>query len=299
MELRHLRTFIEIAEQGSFTRAAETLAIAQPALTSQMQKLEAEIGAPLFVRTPRGATLTAAGTAALDSARETLRAADSTVRSAQLAAEVAGARLNIGYSRTFPVGQLSRLIRGFRRDRPNVRIELRDMWSNGQVEALTDGAIDIGFLQLPDDQRAGLAERGITAIKTAEESLVLAVPGSHPLASRRSVAMRELAAESFIMPNATMGESVRGYVAEAARKAGFEPNVVQEVLDVRLLLGLTSAELGITFVFTHNRDMRLRNIHYLSVTPAISLSFGAMYRTGFGGPTLAPLLARIAREAHA
>jgi DNA-binding transcriptional LysR family regulator len=297
MELRHLRTFVEIAEQGSFTRAAETLAIAQPALTSQMQKLEAEIGAPLFVRSARGATLTPAGEAALTSARETLRAAEGTLRAAQLAAQVAGARLNIGYSRTFPIGQLSRLIRGFRRDRPGIRLELRDMWSHGQIEALADHTIDIGFMQLSDDVRAGLAERGITAITTAEESLALAVPATHPLASRRTVAMRELAAESFIMPSASMGESVRGYVADAARKAGFEPNVVQEVTDIRLLLGLTSAELGITFVFTHNRDLRLRNIHYLNVTPAISLAFGAIYRRGFGGPALAPLLARIGREA--
>jgi DNA-binding transcriptional LysR family regulator len=93
-----------------------------------------------------------------------------------------------------------------------------------------------------------------------------------------------------------MGESVRGYVTDAARKVGFEPNVVQEVTDIRLLLGLTSAELGITFVFTHNRDLRLRNIHYLTVMPAISLAFGAVYRRGFGGTALAPLLQRIARE---
>jgi DNA-binding transcriptional LysR family regulator len=297
MELRHLRTFVVIAEQGSFTRAAEVLSIAQPALTAQMQKLEAEFGTPLFVRTARGVTLTAAGTAALDSARETLRAADGTIRAAQIAAEVAGARINIAYSRTFPVAQLSRMIRGFRRDRPGLRLDVREMWSNNQVEALADGAIDVGFLQLPDDQRAGLAERGITAIKTAEESLLLAVPNSHPLAARRSVTMRDLATESFILPSPTMGESVLTAVIEAARVAGFAPTVVQEVTDIRLLLGLTSAELGVTFVFTHNRDMRLRNVHYLRLTPAITLSFGAIHRRGFGGRTMEPILARIAREA--
>jgi hypothetical protein len=86
-------------------------------------------------------------------------------------------------------------------------------------------------------------------------------------------------------------------VIEAARVAGFAPTVVQEVTDIRLLLGLTSAELGVTFVFTHNRDMRLRNVHYLRLTPAITLSFGAIHRRGFGGRTMEPILARIAREA--
>ncbi len=296
VELRQLRYFVEIAEQGSFTRAAETLSIAQPALTAQMHKLEAEFGAPLFVRTPRGITLTDAGRATLDSARETLRAADGTKRAAQLAAEVAGARINVAYSRTFPVLQLSRIVRGFRRDRPNVRLELREMPSDGQIEALADGAIDVGFLQLPAERRAGLAERGIVAVTTGEESLVLAVPNSHPLASRRTVALRDLATESFIMPSATIGESVRDYVFDATRRVGFEPNVVQEATDIRLLLGLTSAELGISFVFTHHRDLRLRNIHYLAVTPAISLTFGAIYRRGFGGRTAEPLLERLDRE---
>ncbi len=299
MELRQLRTFVEIAHQGSFTRAAETLSIAQPALTAQIHKLEAEIGTALFVRTARGVTLTPAGTAALDSARETLRAADGTVRAAQLAAEVAGARLNVGYSRTFPIAQLSRIIRGFRRDRPAVRLELHDIWSDGQIEALADGAIDIGFLQLPDERRPGLAERGITAVKLSEESLTLAVPSTHALATRRTVAMRDLASESFIMPNATLGESIRSYVSDAARKVGFEPIVVQEVTELRLMLGLVSAELGITFVFSHNRDLRLRNIHYLTVTPAVSVSFAAIYRQDLGGTAIEPLLQRIAREGTA
>lgn len=299
VELRQLRYFVEIAEQGSFTRAAETLSIAQPALTAQMHKLEAEFGATLFMRTARGVTLTDAGRAALDLARETLRAADGTKRAAQLAAEVAGARINIAYSRTYPVQQLSRIVRGFRRDRPNVRLELREVASAEQIEAVADGAIDVGFLQLPAEQREGLADRGIAAITMGEESLVLAVPNSHPLAARRHVALRDLAAESFIMPSATIGESARASVFDATRKVGFEPNVVQEATDIRLLLGLTSAELGISFVFTHHRDLRLRNIHYLTVTPAITLSFGAIYRRGFGGRAAEPLLERLERESPA
>src|SRR5580693_5426303 len=102
MELRQLRYFVEIADQGSFTKAAETLAIAQPALTTQVQKLEAELGAQLFLRTARGIILTEIGTEVRAHAQRTLDAADATLRVARLAGEVANARLIVGFSRIFP-----------------------------------------------------------------------------------------------------------------------------------------------------------------------------------------------------
>ena len=296
MELRQLRYFVEIAEQASFTRAAETLSIAQPALTAQIHKLEAELGAALFIRNKRGITLTEVGRATLAAARTTLHAADATKRAAQSAADLDGARANLAYSRTFPIAQLSRIVRGFRRERPNVVLDLREMWSNEQVDAVADGAVDVGFRQLFDHQRAELAERGIVAVKTGEESISLAVPNSHPLATRRTVSLPELAHENFIMPGANFGESIRDVVLDAMQRAGFVPNVVQETADVRLSLGLTSAELGVTLVLAWNRSVRVRNIHYLTITPALSLSFGVMYRRGYGGRAIEPLLARIARE---
>ena len=296
MELRQLRYFVEIADQTSFTRAAETLAIAQPALTAQMHKLEAEFGAPLFIRTPRGITLTEVGQVTLESARATLRSADATKRAAQLAAELDGARVNVAYSRAFPVAPLARIVRGFRRERPNVALELREMWSNDQYEALTSGAIDVGFRHLYDDERMRLSERGVVAIKIAEESIVLAVPNSHRLAARRQVALDELAGEAFVLPTGNLGESIRNRVSEAMREAGFVPNVIQETTDVRLALGLVSAEMGISLVFSGYRDVRLRNVHYLSIVPALSLSFGVMYRRGYGGRTIEPLLQRVERE---
>jgi DNA-binding transcriptional LysR family regulator len=296
MELRQLRYFVEIADQASFTRAAETLAVAQPALTAQMHKLEAEFGAALFIRTKRGISLTDVGRATLNSARATLHAADATKRAAQLAAELEGAQVNVAYSRTFPVAQLARIVRGFRRERPDLRLELREMWSKDQVEAVVDGDIDFGFRQLRGRERAQLADRGIVAIKTGEETLSLAVASTHPLASRRTVRLEEVANEKFVLLAAPAGESVRDRIFEATRNAGFIPNVVQETSDVRLSLGLVSAELGVALVFSWNRDVRIRNVHYLTIVPSLSLSFGVMYRRGYGGRVVEPLLRRIERE---
>src|ERR1700722_17949371 len=102
MELRQLRYFVEIAEQGSFTKAAETLSIAQPALTTQVQKLEAEFNAKLFIRRTGGIILTEGGRVVAEQARRALDAADATKRAAQLAGEVASARLAVGFTRIFP-----------------------------------------------------------------------------------------------------------------------------------------------------------------------------------------------------
>jgi DNA-binding transcriptional LysR family regulator len=296
MELRQLRYFVEIADQASFTRAAETLAIAQPALTAQMHKLEAELGAPLFIRAPRGITLTGVGDAVIDLARATLAAADVTKRAAQLAAELDDAAVVVAYSRTFPVAPLARIVGGFRRERPNLRLDMREMWSNEQIEAVADGTVDVAFGQLFDIDRERLADRGIEAVVLGEESLSLAVPSSHPLASRRQVTLAELAGESFVLPSSQVGESIRGWVLAAARAAGFTPRIVQEAADLRLVLGLVSANLGIALMFSGNRDMRLRNVHYVSIVPTLALAFGVLYRRGYGGQALAPLLERIQRE---
>ena len=142
MELRQLRYFIEIADQRSFTRAAETLSIAQPALTTQVQKLEAELRAPLFVRNKRGITLTEVGLVVLAEARKTVDAADATT----LAVDDAHARLVFGYSAGFPFTRITDLMRALRRNRPNVRIDMREMRSAEQVASLVSGAVDFAFV---------------------------------------------------------------------------------------------------------------------------------------------------------
>jgi DNA-binding transcriptional LysR family regulator len=296
MELRQLRYFVEIAEHASFTRAAEALSIAQPALSAQMHKLEAEFGAPLFVRTRRGTELTDVGRAALDQARTTLASAEATKRTARLAAELDGATVRVAYSRIYPIAQLARLIRGFRRERPNVHLDLREMWSTEQDEAVATGAVDFGFRQIDDEDAERLEDRGLVYIPLATESLTLAVPSSHRLASRRSVALAELAGEPFVLPGPTAGETIRGSVLAKLRALGITPNVVQATTDARLSLGLVSAEMGVTLVLSGNRNLRVRNVHYLSIVPANLFGFGVVYRRGYGGRSIEPFLRRIERE---
>jgi DNA-binding transcriptional LysR family regulator len=292
MELRQLRYFVEIAAQGSFTKAAETLAIAQPALTAQIHKLEAEFNAQLFVRSKRGIVLTAVGAVVLEQAQRTLDAADATKRSAELAGAAASARLIVGFTRIFPFFPIARTIRRVRRDRPNIKVELREMWSADQLDALISGAIDVGFVHYTAEHE----DRDLAIVPVAEEALTVAVPDGHRLATRRQIALSELADEDFVVPSSTtFGETVRDEVIAACRLAGFEPRVVQESSDVRILLGLVSAGLGVALFASSQRDFKVRGVHYVSVVPRLFIRFGALYRRGATGKFLEPFLERIDR----
>jgi len=293
MELRQLRYFVEIADQGSFTKAAETLAIAQPALSAQIRKLEAEFNAQLFVRTTRGVVLTEVGLAVREQAQRTLDAADATLRSAQLAGEVASARLVVGFTRIFPFIPIARTVRRVRRERPNIKIELREMWSSDQMDALISGSIDIGFVHYTEEQE----DRDLIVVPIAEEAVVAAIPDGHRLASRRQIALPELANEDFVVPAWTaVGETVRDQLFEACRRAGFSPRIVQETTDVRILLGLVSAGLGVSLLTSSSRDVKVRGVHYVSIVPKLEMRFVAMYRRGATGKFLEPFLERIERQ---
>jgi DNA-binding transcriptional LysR family regulator len=289
VELRQLRYFIEIAEQGSFTRAAETLSIAQPALSAQIHKLEAELNAPLFIRNKRGVVLTDVGRVVLENARKTVAAADATVRAAALETDAADSRIVLGYSSTFPVAQTARITRSLRRERPNARFDLREMRSADQVAALLSGEIDFALLQ----ERPDLPEHGLVRVPVAVEFLTIALPSGHPLAKRRTVRLEELALESFIIPSANFGETARDEAYEACRRAGFTPRITQEAKDARILLGFVSAGLGVSIVSSAGRYVKIRGVSYVSITPEIAMHFAVMYRRGFGGKALAPFFARL------
>jgi DNA-binding transcriptional LysR family regulator len=292
MELRQLRYFVEIADQGSFTKAADTLAIAQPALSAQVHKLEAELGAQLFVRTKRGIVLTDVGRVVHEQARRTLDAADATVRSAQLAADAASAQLIVGFTRIFPFLPIARTVRRVRRDRPNIKIDLREMWSSDQMDGLVSGAIDVGFVHYTAEHE----DRDLAIVPVAEEALTAALPEGHRLATRRQIALAELADDDFVVPAHTaFGETVRDEVVLACRRAGFEPRVVQESSDARILLGLVSAGLGVSLLSSSLRDVKVRGVHYVSIVPRLGIRFAAMYRRGATGKFLAPFLERIER----
>jgi LysR family transcriptional regulator, hca operon transcriptional activator len=192
MELRHLRYFVAVAEEGSLTVAAEKrLHTAQPSLSRQLRDLEQEVGTPLFTRGARGIALTPAGSAFLDHARLALGQAAEAVQAARRAARPAKAVFSVGFLTGQEVDWLPHVTRILRAELPNIDFKVSSLYSPDVAEALQSGEIDLGFLRVeprPD----------VTYQVVAHEPLVVILPSDHPLASKAAVDPRDLEGETFI-----------------------------------------------------------------------------------------------------
>jgi LysR family hca operon transcriptional activator len=194
MELRHLRYFIAVAEEGSVTVAAEKrLHTAQPSLSRQLRDMETEIGAPLFIRGARGVELTAAGHAFLVHARVAVSEATEAVRAARRAARPARAVFSVGFLTGQEVDWLPHVTRILRAELPKIEFKVTSMYSPDLAEALQSGEIDLGFLRVEPRQ-------DVTYDVIAKEPIVVILPSDHRLAT-----------ESEIDPKALEGEKLVGF----------------------------------------------------------------------------------------
>ncbi|GAC1688948.1 MAG: LysR family transcriptional regulator [Gemmatimonadaceae bacterium] len=245
MELRHLRYFVAVAEELHFGRAAERLRIAQPPLSRQIRDLEREIGAALFARNPRGVALTPAGSAFLPEARLTLAQAERAQRSALRAARGEIGRLRVGFVEAAThSGILPDVLGFFRVHLPDIGLSLFEMDARQQGEAFAEGRIDLGILH---GARADAA-RWLRVEEIYTEPVVVALPRSHPLARRSRLALRALAAESFVFFPRPVGPAMYDDILACCRAAGFSPHVVQEASGWHTLASLVGAGVGLGFV---------------------------------------------------
>jgi DNA-binding transcriptional LysR family regulator len=241
MEIRLLRSFQVLAQQGHFGRAARALHVSQPALTKQMRQLEDELGGPLFVRGRHGAQLTSAGALFSEEVDRLLLHADRVLDRAQRAArgEVGELRLGFGVTTRFFV---PRLVSRFRKAHPQVQVSLEDMSSPLQLDALEDGRLHVGFVRLPVD-------RPLKIVPVVEDRLVLAVPESRraDLVKRMPAGLRD---EPFVeLSTSPPGSpSFQAHVHRVCARYGFRPRVVQQAGDFVTMLALVAAGLGLAVV---------------------------------------------------
>ena len=179
MELRHLRYFVCVAREGSFTRAAEILRIAQPPLSRQMQQLEDELGFVLIERGTRPLHLSEAGRLFYEQAIQVLERFDEMRASVGRLHEAQRDRFSIGFVGSTLYGKLPEVIRSYRAARPDVEIVLLELTSFEQIAALKEGRIDVGFGRIPLDDPA--VERQLLR----NEKLIAAVPVNHAVLGRK------------------------------------------------------------------------------------------------------------------
>jgi len=235
MELRHLRYFVAVAEEGSLTLAADRrLHTAQPSLSRQMRDLEAEVGVQLLIRSPRGIELTAAGRAFLDHARRALSQVEAAGEAARRAAYPAKLTLALGFLTGTEVNWLAETIRILREELPNIEFTVSGQYSPDLADGLMRGRLDVAFLR-PEEQSGDLVYRPVVT-----EPFIVALPSDHRLASYDAVDLREMLGETFIKPSPKTSPTLRAVIDAYLKRSGLGTNPAHEV-DNLAMAGLSIA----------------------------------------------------------
>jgi LysR family transcriptional regulator, transcription activator of glutamate synthase operon len=239
MELRQLRYVVALAEERSFTRAASKVLVAQPALSQQIAKLEAELGVSLADRTTRRVGMTEAGDRLVDHARRILRQVDVAAEDLAAMAGVRAGRLTIGASRTVGSFDLSSLIAEFHGRYPEIDLAVREDLSASLAAELQADDIDLAFITRP----AGPDDEGLALRVVSKEPLVAILAPGHPLARRRRLRVPLLEGERIV--TFREGATIRKRLEDAAARAGYVPHVAFETNEVGRMRALAAAGLAI------------------------------------------------------
>jgi DNA-binding transcriptional LysR family regulator len=253
LELSELRSFVVLANHLHFGQAAEALHVSQPALTKQIQRLEAKVAGPLLIRGHRQVTLTPAGEILRDRARSLLREAEIAEQMTRLAVNGKAGLLRIGFGIASLAAGLPDILTRFRQHFPGVQVSMRDMSTQGQIEALEQGDIDVGFVRLP------VEHPDLVTLPVLEEMLVAAVPRGMPYRKGLS----SLRNEPFVVISRSVSASFFDHLVQTCRAAGFSPRIVQEVNELFTVLNLVKAGVGVSLVPHSAGLMRVPDVRLL------------------------------------
>jgi DNA-binding transcriptional LysR family regulator len=243
VELRQIRSFLSVAETLHFGRTAALIHISQPALSLQIRALEEEIGVPLFARNRRKTTLTEAGVAFRKEAAAAMSQLDLAIRKSRLAANGKLGFLRVGFIFTAGFEIVPSIVRQFRSLNPEVEFSLRSIPTATQVRMLETGSLDIGFLRLP------IGEHSALEVQTVHrEPFVVVVPGSHKLAKKKRVHLREVSGENFVMYERSYAPGFHDLILGMLRDAGIVPYVSQTAAEIATLISLVDATMGVTIL---------------------------------------------------
>ncbi len=262
LELRHLRYFVAVAEELSFTRAAEKLHMAQPPLSTQIRQLEEEMGAQLFVRDKRRVYLTQPGREMLERARAILAATVDAKEAVRRTASGEVGTLRLGYvpSAMFTEA-LPTVIRRYKERFPFIQLHLHEIPSMEQLYAVQNRELDVGIVRRPDTS----IPTGVRMEEWYQAPLVAAIPKDHRLASRDTLRIADLKDEPLILFPRQSGIGLYWRVVDLCARAKFRPRIVQETRDYAVMIGLVSAGLGIALVPSDTQYIRLAGVTYRPV----------------------------------
>lgn len=240
MEVHQLRYFCAVARHGTFTRASEVEHIAQPSLSQQIQKLEAELGARLFDRLPRSAKLTVFGKAFLPKAERILRELDEAKTELRNMSGNEKGEVVVGIIPTIAAYLLPRLLNSFTARHPLITIKIIEDITPTLVHRLHEGTIDLAVAALP------IAGSELSSVRLFEEKFYALLPDKHRLASRSSISLAELNTEPFLVLKE--GHCFRDSLIAACQKSKMSPSIVFESGQFATIMAMVSAGMGVSAV---------------------------------------------------
>jgi LysR family hca operon transcriptional activator len=299
MELRHLRYFIAVAEEGSLTLAAEKrLHTAQPSLSRQIRDLEYEVGVQLFSRSVRGVELTAAGKAFLDHARLALAQVEAAREAAKRAAQPAKPTFALGFLTGQEIDWLPEAIRILRDELPNIEVTVSSQYSPDLAQALLRGRLDLAFMR-PEPQMADLDYKVIV-----KEPLIFAIPSDHRLASQDAIALQDIVGETFIGISNT-APTLRVIIDEYLEQSGLDLQQTHRVDNLAMAMSFIASTRGVALVPEYAKNFLPWSVTSRPLkgeTPTIDLVVG--YNKTNTSPILGLFLSRVdqlkkrARQTH-
>ena len=279
--LRHLRYFVTVAEEQHFGRAAERLHMAQPPLSQQIRRLEADLGVELFVRTTRRVDLTDAGRVYLERARTILASVENAANEARRVAAGVVGHLVIGCVGSATYSVVPALSRRLTEELPGVDFSFRgEMLVSEQVDALRERTIDIALLRPP------VTDSALTVTTLRKERLVVAVPSDHRLASRKQLRVTDLAEADLIMHSAGRGSAMYDVVRRLFGEADLAPFVRHEVGDTSTLVTMVAGGLGVAVVPDPVSALTLDGVAFIPLRPTRTIELAVAHRTGRTEPHL-------------
>ena len=255
-ELRQLRYFVAVVEEGSMTRAATRLRIAQQSLSQQIQILETQLGAPLLTRTNRGVTPTHVGEVLLHEARAVLAQAARANDAVRRAARGDSGELRLGFLTTVAHDLMPPIIRAFGEQHDGIALHTEDLPIAPLVAGVREGRLDAAP-PLVDD---------ITSELVYDEPVAAVLPADHSLSGRAELALADLADESWVLtPRSSWPPWHRKYDADFA-VAGYRPRVAQRGTTPQALLALVAAGVGVTRLPLSSRNLRMDGVAFVPLT---------------------------------
>ena len=242
MELRHLRYFLALADELHFGRAAQRLAISQPPLTVAIQQLEAEVGAPLFLRNSRGVQLTAAGLALVPRARALINKAGEALRGARDVAAGQAGRLIIGFAGTMLYRGLPRMLLAFQAEHPRLALNLRELGSSEQLVDLLHGRLHAGFVHTTR------VPAGLSQLLVSSQPFMACLPAGHALARRRAVAPAHLAGQPLAVVSRAVSPDYHERILAVFGEAGAATGPVHELQHWLSVVSLVAQGLAVALV---------------------------------------------------